>query len=375
MKRFFALLVLVGLAVGSVAAWQLGYLERARNRLYGRPVRLSAGDFPAGVSAPVDDVAAVPMRTTLIGYVPRGGAASLVLADQGLFKSAVAIDARSVPFQSSFELQRALTRGAENGGVDFAILTVNELALSAQRLRDCAPRTVMLVSRSRGQDVLGVGPSLHAVAELKGKRLATERAGPSHYLALWALSRAGLSVNDVSFVALAGPFEAGEALSQGRADAVAGVVGDVTPAAAHLGGSALVSTVDAPHLIASVLVVRGDFAARYPDGVRRVVRGLLDAAAAVVKEPEPAARALGEVQAKLGDPLEAIRSAPPATTRENLAFFGVSGESPVTYRELFQSAAALGSKLYQNPAAPDPDDTVDLSALKFVASTRKPDAP
>ena len=37
------------------------------------------------------------------------------------------------------------------------------------------------------------------------------------------------------------------------------------------------STVDAPHLIATVLVARGYFAARYPDAIRRVLRGALDA--------------------------------------------------------------------------------------------------
>ena len=63
-----ALLVLLVLAAaGSAVAWREGYVERVRNRIWGRAPRLSAGDFPAGVSAPVDDVALVSGSLVLFG--------------------------------------------------------------------------------------------------------------------------------------------------------------------------------------------------------------------------------------------------------------------------------------------------------------------
>jgi hypothetical protein len=81
---------------------------------------------------------------------------------------------------------------------------------------------------------------------------------------------------------------------------------------------------------------------------------------------------LGEVAPYLGDPTEAIRSAPPARVHENLAFFGLAGEAPVTYDELYESAAQLFVKLGKTRAPPPAEDTRDLGALKYVAEARGP---
>src|SRR5690606_10405997 len=115
---------------------------------------------------------------------------------------------------------------------------------------------------------------------------------------------------DVKWVELPGVLDAGQALREGKADAALGLLGDVSLAARDRSGVVLATTADAPHLVATVLVVRGEFAARYPDAVRRVVRGILDAGDAVRRDPTPAARLLGQVSPQLGDPTLAIESAP-----------------------------------------------------------------
>ncbi|MGQ0506223.1 MAG: ABC transporter substrate-binding protein [Myxococcaceae bacterium] len=384
------LLALLLLAVGYVVASRLGYLDRLQDRVIAKvvrgSVRLSSGDFPAGVSAPVGDIAAVPLRPTVIGFTPRGSSASLLLAAggasqanadvpgpvfPGLFKSAYAIQVRAVVFSREEDLKKALAAGAENGGVDFAVLSVDRLAAWGSVLRDAAPRTLLLMGRSRGQEALA-SAAAKTLFELRGKKLGVYPQASTHYFALWALSRAGLSTGDVSFVELASSLEAGSALREGRVDAVVGLRGDVEPAAHDRGGRVLSSTADAPHLLASVLVSRGDYAARYPDAVRRILRGLLEAGAIVVKEPADGARLLGEIAPYLGDPVDAIQSAPPATLRDNLAFFGLSGEAPVTYDELFQSAAVLYGKVTQSTPGAHAEDTRDLTALKYVAEARSP---
>jgi ABC-type nitrate/sulfonate/bicarbonate transport system substrate-binding protein len=369
-----ALFLLILVAAGSVLAWREGYVERVRNRIWGRPPRLSAGDFPAGVSAPVDDVASVPLRTTLIGYVPRGSNAGLIWAasEGGTFRGAYALDVKGVPFEREDLLRRALIKGGDNGGVDLAAMSVSQLALEAVSLRDAAPRTVLLLGRSRGQDVLAATRGIATPSALKGKRIGVEAHSTGHYFLLWVMSRAGLTLRDLTIVELDRASEAGRVLASGKVDAAAGYAGDLEPAVKQLGGSFISSTVDAPHLIATVLVARGDFAARYPDAIRRALRGTLDANALVLKDPVNASRVLGEVAPWLGDPTEAIRSAPPASVRDNLAFFGLSGEAPVTYFELFQSAGALGARLWNNPPAPVAEDTCDLGALKYVSSTHGP---
>jgi ABC-type nitrate/sulfonate/bicarbonate transport system substrate-binding protein len=290
---------------------------------------------------------------------------------KGLFKTAYALDARASSFVRDEDLRHALAAGAEGGGVDLAVLPVDRLAQWAVSLRDAAPRTVMLVGRSRGQEALAA-VGIERPQDLRGKRIAAYPEGSAYYFSLWFLSRARLSLADVTWVDLGSDAEAGRALREGRADAVAGLYGDVEPAARDRGGKVLASTVDAPHLLASVLVARGEFAARYPDAVRRVIRGMLDAANQVHQNPADAARLLGEAAPYLGDPTEAIKSAPCATLKENLAFFGLAGQAPVTYDELYQSAAELFSRIGRTPAPPPPEDTRDLTALRYVAEARGP---
>jgi len=365
---------LVLAAAGSVWAWSAGYVDRVRDRIWGHPPRLSAGDFPAGVSAPLDDVASVPLRSTLVGFVARGSVSGLIWAasDGQTFKGSYALDVTAVPFEKEDELRRALMKGGDNGGVDLAAMSVSHLAMEAASLRDAAPRTVLLLGRSRGQDVLGATKDITTLAGLKGKRIGVELRSTGGYFLLWVLSRAGLTMREVTIVYFDSAKDAGKELAAGKVNAVAGYAGDVEPAVKQLGGNMLASTVDAPHLVATVLVARGDFAAHYPDAIRRVLRGVLDANATVSKDPSVGARALGEMAPWLGDPAEAIRQAPPASVRDNLSFFGLSGEAPVTYFELFQSASALGTRLWKSPPAPQAEDTCDLGALKYVSSTRGP---
>jgi ABC-type nitrate/sulfonate/bicarbonate transport system substrate-binding protein len=381
----FAVLVLLGL-IGAAAA-QLGFLDQLQARLFPRTVasvRLSPGDFPAGASAPVGDIASVPLRPTLIGFTPRGSSSALLLATggatardvppaadrrPGLFRTGYALDAQAIVFGRESELNAALAAGAEHGGVDMAIVSVDWLARWAPELRDASPRTVLLAGRSRGQEALAA-VGAQAVADLRGKRIGVHPESSAWYFALWTLSRAGISPREVTWIDLPSTLDAGRALREGRADAVAGLYGDIDLAARDRGGKVLATTADAPHLVASVLVVRGEFAARYPDAVRRIIRGHLDAAAAVNREPFDAARILGETAPYLGDPADAIKSAPPATLPDNLAFFGLSGEAPVTYDELFESAGALFVKMGRLRKAARAEDTRDLGALKYVAEAR-----
>src|SRR5262245_12292140 len=112
----FLVFLLTG-AAAYVAASRLGYLNQLQARIIARVVRgavhLSPGDFPAGVAAPVGDIAAVPLRPTVIGFVPRGSSAALLVAAggatpaeadlpgpvfAGTFKNAYAIQVRAIVF-------------------------------------------------------------------------------------------------------------------------------------------------------------------------------------------------------------------------------------------------------------------------------------
>jgi hypothetical protein len=81
---------------------------------------------------------------------------------------------------------------------------------------------------------------------------------------------------------------------------------------------------------------------------------------------------LGEIAPYLGDPMEAIKSAPPSTLKDNLSFFGLSGEAPVTYDELFQSSGELAQKIGEVGNLVRPEDTRDLGPLRYVSQARGP---
>jgi hypothetical protein len=370
---FLVAVLLLGTAYAALS--RLGYLDKWYSQLFpkNRNMRLTTGDFPAGAAAPVGDIVSVPLRALRIGFAPRGSSAGLLLAvgatpegrASSIVKSAYALDAMAIPFARDEELRQALILGGDKGGVDMAALSVDQLASWFHSLREASPRTELLLGRSRGQEALAALDA-ESLEQLRGKRIAVYPHGPAYYFALWALARAGIGMNEVNWLEVRSTLDAGRMLREGRADAAAGLFSDVAMAARDRGGRVLTTTADCPNLVSTVLVSRGDFASHYPTAVRRAARALLDAASAIARDAGPAAQLLGEMAPYLGDPVEAMRSAPPATLEDNLAFFGLAGDSPVTYDELFNSASTLFIRLGKTAVSPPAEYTRDLGPLRSV---------
>jgi len=245
-------------------------------------------------------------------------------------------------------------------------VSVDELALHWPSYHDGAPRAVALQARSQGSGGLAAGPALTSLESLKGKTIASPSRGPERYFELFELARAGLGPKDVKLLPEVDSTAAARALREGQADAAAGLTAEVDRAAKDRAGKVLATTADAPHLIELVLVVRGDHLARYPETVRRLVRGTLESAEAMRLDPEGAARLLDSAAPALGDPREAIRNEPPAGLSENLGFFALGGDAPVRFDELFTSAANLGVKLGELPAACEPSEMRELMPLRAL---------
>ena len=70
-RRGSGFIFLIGaglLAAAYLAGSRLGYVDRLQARYFPRlqrGARLSAGDFPAGVAAPVGELASIPLRPTM----------------------------------------------------------------------------------------------------------------------------------------------------------------------------------------------------------------------------------------------------------------------------------------------------------------------
>jgi ABC-type nitrate/sulfonate/bicarbonate transport system substrate-binding protein len=338
------------------------------------PGLIAPGDFPAGASAPAGDVVALPPRPIRIALVPRGAIAPLLLAVGGvrtnheslLFKG-YGLDAEITLEPDIGSVRAALASGGEHGGADLGVLSTDGLAELKPLLRDAAPRTVALLGRSRGFEGIAAAPGIERVEDLKGKSIGVVRYETSRYFALWRLAQAGLDENAVRFVEFPTTADCARALRDGRVDAAAGVAAELTPAARDRGGKLVATTADAPYLCTTLLVARGDFSARYAEAVRRVVRSVFDALDAMGRDPVPAAQLLGTAAPFLGDPRVAISADVPARLSDNLAFFGLAGDSAVRYVELYASSAGVWSKLKEPADTFPPAESVDLTVLRAIA--------
>lgn len=85
-----------------------------------------------------------------------------------------------------------------------------------------APLKVVSITHAEGRFSTSIlvpkDSPLHTVADLKGKRIVTNRGSIGHYLVIRALQDAGLKTSDVTFVNLL-PTDARSALESGNADA------------------------------------------------------------------------------------------------------------------------------------------------------------
>jgi sulfonate transport system substrate-binding protein len=133
------------------------------------------------------------------------------------------------------------------------------------------------------------GSGIETAADLKGKKIAVNRAGTGEYLALLALDRAGLSRDDVEFVYLP-PADAASAFGSGQVDAWATWSSFTGLAQDKLGGRMVITGGQLGSLNDTPYVVSSSFADRYPTLVAAVYRGLQDAADWIKANPDEAAR-------------------------------------------------------------------------------------
>jgi sulfonate transport system substrate-binding protein len=117
-------------------------------------------------------------------------------------------------FPSGAPVLEALNAGALDvgftGDIPFLFVYAAGAPLKAIGAWHYNPATVALV-------VANDSP-IHSVSDLKGKRIAVNRGGWGHFMALGALQRAGLHKEDVTFSFL-GPVDGRAALNRGSVDA------------------------------------------------------------------------------------------------------------------------------------------------------------
>lgn len=182
----------------------------------------------------------------------------------------------------------AIVRAMEGEVLEAACMTLDE-ALRIQQA-GVEVRVLAVADESLGGDaIVAVRGGVGSVADLRGRRVATESHGLGLLFLARALRQSGLGLGDLTVVNADVP-EHGRLIADGKVDAVV----TYAPAKERLieaGGAVLGDSASTPGRVIDVLVVRADAIRSNPGAARALLDGWLDAADRLEAEPRARARA------------------------------------------------------------------------------------
>ena len=260
------------------------------------------------------------------------------------------------------------------GDIDIMWDTVDSWAREASALAEQGKsgKAFLQEDWSRGGDGIVSLSSIKSVEDLKGKKIATTRYTPSHWLLLYLLSQSGLSSQDraeleKNLVYTAEAPLAAAAFKAKTVDAAVTWEPDLSGAVkarseeAHI----LVSTTAATNVIADCLVVQSDLIQKAPETLAAFVHGWYDGIDAIGKDPAQAYQLIGKALKLSEDDVSGMLSGLKLTAfADNALFFGLDGNK-AQFEALFNTAFVVWRKQGVISKAVDARDFVDT---RFVAS-------
>lgn len=261
------------------------------------------------------------------------------------------------------------------GDIDIMWDTVDSYAREASELAEkgLKARAIIQEDWSRGGDGIVSLKTIKSVEDLKGKRIATTKFTPSHWLLLFLLSQSGLSPQEradveKNLVYTAEAPAAAAMFKAGKVDAAVTWEPDLSGAVAARESEAhvLVSTMAATNVIADTLVARQQLIDEAPKTVQDFVAGWFDAISVMKEDPQGCDKIVGD-SLKLGpDDVSGMLSGLKLTPfSDNALFFGLSG--PKSYFDsLFNGAFIIWRKkgvVNKVVDAPDWKDARFVAAL------------
>jgi len=239
------------------------------------------------------------------------------------------------------------------GDIDIMWDTVDSYAREASELADKGLKAKAIIQEdwSRGGDGIVSLKTIKSVEDLKGKRIATTKFTPSHWLLLFLLSQSGLSQVDraeieKNLVFTAEAPQAAAIFKAGKVDAAVTWEPDLSGAVAARETEAhvLVSTTAATNVIADTLVARQQVIDGAPKSVQDFVSGWFDAISAMKEDPEGSNRLVADALKLTGDDVSGMLSGLKLTPfSDNALFFGISGPKPY-FDSLFNGAFIIWRK-------------------------------
>jgi NitT/TauT family transport system substrate-binding protein len=239
------------------------------------------------------------------------------------------------------------------GDVDVMWDTVDSYANEASKLAEqgMAAKAIIQEDWSRGGDGIVALKSIKSIEDLKGKKIATTKFTPSHWLLLYMLSQSGLTTEErnqleANLVFTAEAPQAAAAFKAGRVDAAVTWEPDLSGAVAARGDEAhiLVSTTAATNVIADVLVARQDIIDQAPKSLHDFVAGWFDAISVMKEDPQGSSQIVASSLKLTPDDVSGMLSGLKVTPfADNAQFFGLTSQKPY-FNTLFNSAFIIWRK-------------------------------
>jgi NitT/TauT family transport system substrate-binding protein len=263
------------------------------------------------------------------------------------------------------------------GDIDIMWDTVDSFAREASELKEkgLKARAIIQEDWSRGGDGIVSLKTIKSVEDLKGKRVASTKYTPSHWLLLFLLSQSGLSPQEraeieknVVFTAEAP--QAAAMFKAGKVDAAVTWEPDLSGAVAAKEDQAhiLVSTTAATNVIADTLVARQQLIDEAPAAVQAFVAGWFDAISVMKEDPQSSNQVVADSLKLTTDDVSGMLSGLKLTSyADNALFFGLAG--PKSYfTSLFNGAFVIWRK---KGVVNTVVDAQDFSDSRFVAALAK----
>lgn len=346
--------------------------------------RITGGiaDAPRNVAAKVKEVTALAggnlNRPLKVGINTWAGHAPGIVANGGLTTTATSIYKKVYGLDVQFILLEdpsAKIAAFIKGDIDVMWDTVDSYAREASQLKERGLQAKAIIQEdwSRGGDGIVSLKSINSVEDLKGKRIATTKYTPSHWLLLFLLSQSGLSPQDRGDIErnLVFTDEAPQAAAMfkaGKVDAAVTWEPDLSGAVAAREGEAhiLVSTTSATNVIADVLVARQEVVDGAPKALQNFVAGWFDAISAMQQDPQGTDALVGRALKLSPDDVSGMLSGLKLTNyADNALFFGLSGDGHPYFDALFDGAFVIWRK---KGVVNTPVEASAFADSRFVAS-------
>jgi NitT/TauT family transport system substrate-binding protein len=313
-----------------------------------QPTTTSSTASSAASTAAAQPVSAATGSTLWIGYTPL-----YIAIEKGFFKDN-GFDLEYKVFGSSSEGDAAFAAGQIEG---LNNVTSETVALMSKGKNF---RIVQVADTSLGGDGILARNTIPDVAGFKGKDIAVDVGGVSHFFLLQVLEEAGLTANDVKITNLT-PDAAAAAYQAGKVDIAVTYSPFLQKAnEAQPNGRIIYDTSKMPTAIVDVYLFNADFVAQHPEAMQAFVNGIYQAQDFLKTNKDEALAIAGKKLQLQPEEVEAELKGVDLTSAETNMKMLAEPDSDIY---LVKHMDALGTFLKDQNQIPDAPSTDALSQL------------